>query len=264
MTRRSDPRPAQSQQRAQVHTLRLEPRSIELRASGEGDDGPLAFRGRPVVYDRWTEIFDPWFGSYMERIAPGAAAGVLDHDVRLLINHDPSLVLARTVSGTLRLGEDRDGVVAEAELAPTSYARDVAVLLQRGDVSQMSFSFVTDESEWDVRPDGMWMRTVTRIAELYDVAIVTFAAYQETEAALRARFPVGGQRAGRRNSAADEQVIRSAIEAVRGAADELEGLLEPGSASADDDDEARLSARVEMERRHHEATARRYRMEVAR
>ena len=42
-------------------------------------------------------------GGFRERIAPGAFAGVLDADVRALLNHDPNEVLRQDQSGTLRL-----------------------------------------------------------------------------------------------------------------------------------------------------------------
>lgn len=263
-----DPRPAASRTVAQRHTLQLDPRALTVRSEGEGDGaGVLRFAGHAVVYDRWTEIYDWWFGSYLERIAPGAAHGVLDHDVRLLMNHDPNLVLARTTSGSLRLYEDSTGVLVEAELAPTTYARDLATLLQRGDVSQMSFSFVPGDEEWDERPDGMWLRTITRLDELYDVSIVTYPAYEDTDAGMRSWPRVA--RAGRRNSAADEAVIRSTAETLRTAADDLDGLLEERDSESEDNGErgrkgspatANGAALIEQQRRHHEAAARRYRM----
>ena len=55
-------------------------------------------------------------GGFRERIAPGAFTGVLDADVRLLVNHDPDRILARTKSGTLRMSQDDTGLAFEAEL----------------------------------------------------------------------------------------------------------------------------------------------------
>lgn len=208
--------------------MRFEPRALELRVAGEGST--LNFRGHGIVYDRWTEIFDYWYGSYMERIGVGAAAGNLEDDIRLLINHDANLVLARTSSGTLRLSEDATGVLSEAELAPTTYARDLAVLLDRGDVSQMSFSFVPADEEWDVRPDGTWLRTITRFEQIYDMSIVTYPAYEESDAGMRGRF----------------RIPRGATETDRN------GVLE----------QANRVALAAQEQQHHEAAARRYRMEV--
>lgn len=181
----NDPRPSESRQAVQRHILAT-PAPFSLRAAGEGGGG-IGFTGHGIVYDRWTEIYDYWFGAYQERIAPGAATAHLQDDVRLLINHDANLLLARTTSGTMRLSEDATGVIADAEMAPTQYARDLAVLLERGDISQMSFSFIPGDEEWDMRRDGTWLRTITSFEALYDMSIVTYPAYEETDAGLRAK-----------------------------------------------------------------------------
>lgn len=195
--------------------------TVEVRDASADGGGAIPVRGQPILYDSWTEIYDPWFGPYQERIAPGAATRAIgEDDIRLLINHDVNLVLARSTNGSLRSSEAIEGVGMEAEMAPTTYARDLSISLARGDVSQMSFSFSVDDESWEMRPDGTWMRSIEAL-HLYDYSIVTYPAYDATEAALRAR----SSRAGRRNSTADEEVIRSTADTLRTAADDLEGLV---------------------------------------
>lgn len=239
--------------------LRLIQIRPEIRAAGDGQDGAIPFRGEAIVYDTWTAIPDWWFGEFQERIAPGAAsASIAVDDIRLLINHDPNLVLARRRgdgADTLRFLDGAESLGVEAELAPTSYGRDLALSLERGDVSGMSFAFEALDEDWAERPDGTWQRTITRL-RLYDVSIVTYPAYPETEAGLRtaglrsllgdvfgqpsARFrELVASRAGRRNSAADEGVIRSAVDGLRAHADELESLIaEATEEESNDDDQA--------------------------
>lgn len=219
----------------QRHSQTL-PSPLSLRAAGEAS-AAIGFSGHGIVYGRETTIWDWWFGEYKESIAPGAARAHLGDDVRLLINHDANLLLARTTNGTMRLSEDESGVLADADMAPTSYARDLAVLLERGDISQMSFSFIPGEEEWEQDPGGTWHRTITSFEALYDMSIVTYPAYAETDAGLRAIGRL--QRAGRRHSTSDETTIRTAVESIRGAADELESIIE----TADADEEKSAKAR---------------------
>jgi hypothetical protein len=70
-------------------------------------------------------------------------------------------------------------------MAPTSYARDLALLLERGDISQMSFAF--DPITWtrESLSDGSVLVTITEL-RLFDVSVVTYPAYEETDAGLRA------------------------------------------------------------------------------
>jgi HK97 family phage prohead protease len=152
---------------------------ISIRAASD-DDRRLHFTGRAVVYDQLSEDLGGW----QEVIKPGAATRTLatSPDVRFLINHDPNLLLGRTTSGTLRLTEDADGVLVDADMADVSYARDLAVSLEREDVTQMSFGF------W-VLSDS-WSGSLHEVREFDfdggDVSVVTYPAYTQTSAELRA------------------------------------------------------------------------------
>lgn len=143
-----------------------------------------------------------WIGppdvGWWEQVSPGAfSRAVNEDDVRFLFNHDESRVLARTAAGTLVLREDRAGLVVEADMAPTTYAQDLAVLLERGDVSQMSFGFAIAKQTWETLDDGTELRTIEQVDPLFDVSAVTFPAYEGTDAAMRA---VEVRRAGAREA----------------------------------------------------------------
>ena len=140
------------------------------------DVAELEARGRTVV--GYAAIFDTLshdLGGFRERIAPGAFSEVLasDPDVRALLNHDPSQVLGRTRSGTLRLSEDERGLRFELDL-PESRA-DVREAVARGDLDGASFRF-------KVGPGGQtWQgdtRTLTRIDSLLDASLATYGAYE--------------------------------------------------------------------------------------
>ena len=169
------------------HEFVAQVRDVELRTSGNGKD--ITMTGYAAVFDSWSAELHTFAGSFKERIDKGAFRNVLDHDpdVRLLFNHNEDMPLARTKSGTLELTEDDKGLRVAARMAPTSYANDLRVAMERGDVDQMSFAFtVADKGDtWnDSNPDEI-TRTITEIGQLYDVSVVTYPAYPDTEAAVR-------------------------------------------------------------------------------
>lgn len=127
-------------------------------------------------------------GGFTEEIRPGSFRRSLDSgaDVRALLDHDTSKVLGRRSSGTLSLSEDSRGLLIDITLPDTSYARDVAELLKRGDVSQMSFGFSVPNGTdiWGEGESGLRHRTLTECS-LAEVSVVTFPAYTETSCALR-------------------------------------------------------------------------------
>lgn len=157
--------------------------AIEVRAADDG--GPIAFRGHAAVFERWTQIGSKRWG-FREKVGRGAFTKTIQEaDVRFLHNHNPDLTLARTKeAGTLRLAEDKVGLAVDADMAPTSYARDLAISLERKDITQMSFGFRTVKDEWVTNADGSEDRTLLEV-QLFDVSTVTYPAYTETDAALR-------------------------------------------------------------------------------
>ena len=69
-------------------------------------------------------------------------------------------------------------------MAPTSYARDLSAVMQRGDLDQMSFGFIVAEDTWDRSGPDLPIRELREVA-LYDVSAVTMPAYPQTSAAVR-------------------------------------------------------------------------------
>ena len=164
------------------HERRTTPGKVERQA----DPGATPqLRGYAAVFNQETTIGD----FFREVILPGAfAAAVARDDVRADFNHEPNLVLGRTKAGTLRLREDDHGLAYEVDLPDTSYARDLAVSVDRGDVSQSSFMFDVTGEAWDYPAAGsgqLPLRKITGV-KLYDVAPVTFAAYESTSVSARA------------------------------------------------------------------------------
>jgi HK97 family phage prohead protease len=148
------------------------------------DDSPTRIEGYAAVFNKDSEEM---FG-FRERIKPGAFASAIARpdDVRALINHDPNLVIGRNTAGTLKLSEDDRGLFFSCELPDTQAARDLAVSMGRGDISQCSFGFRCVGEEWEFNTSGPDIRTLTDV-ELFDVSPVTYPAYPDTSVAVRSR-----------------------------------------------------------------------------
>jgi hypothetical protein len=163
---------------------RIAESAIEVRfADAEAQTG-TTIRGYAA---RFNSPSQPIGGRFVEQIAPGAFDDVLGDDVRALINHDPSLILGRSVAGTLRLSVDGQGLAYEVDLPDVGYARDLATSIARGDINQSSFGFSLelDGEEWSRGEGGMKVRTITKVKRLYDVSPVTYPAYAEATVGLR-------------------------------------------------------------------------------
>lgn len=149
---------------------------FEIRESGEG----MTFMGYAAKFNSKSENL----GGFVEVIERGAFKRSLDarNDVKLLVNHDAGRVLASTRSGTMRLTEDEVGLRVEADLPNTTDGRDMAELLRRGDLRNMSFGFNVIKDSWST--DGQ-ERTLHSV-RLFETSIVAWPAYQATEASVRA------------------------------------------------------------------------------
>lgn len=150
-------------------------RPLEFRA---GDSGKK-IGGYAAVFNSETDIG----GYFREVIAPGAFKEAVKGDVRALIDHDSGRVIGRTSSKTLRLSEDDNGLAVEIDLPDTTDGRDIATLVERGDISGMSFGFMVTKQTWDETGDTP-VRTIEAV-ELYEVSVVAFPAYDDTTIAMR-------------------------------------------------------------------------------
>lgn len=151
--------------------------ALELRAA-EGETRTLA--GHAAVFDIWTELW-----GMEERVRPGAfMRSVKEDDIRGLFNHNPDHVLGRNRAKTLTLREDKIGLAFEIQLPNTQLARDLAVSIERGDITGCSFGFITRKAEWEDE-EGKPPRRSILDAQLFDVGPVTYPAYADTDVEAR-------------------------------------------------------------------------------
>lgn len=163
---------------------------IERRAS---EDGSTKINGYAAVFDSYSENL----GGFREIIRPGAFAKSLQDgaDVRAMYEHRSDALLGRTSSGTLRLDEDADGLRSEIDVADTQSGRDVLTLVDRGDLTGMSFGFYTRSDNWHrdvVDGESVVVRELLEV-EVFDVSVVAFPAYPDTSVALRSRDLAGDE-----------------------------------------------------------------------
>ncbi|MDR5611844.1 MAG: HK97 family phage prohead protease, partial [Arsenophonus sp.] len=92
---------------------------------------------------KWNSRSQLLWGEFIETFAPYAFKNSLGKgtDVRCLFEHDVTNLLGRTASSTLQLAEDETGLRFALTPPDTQLGRDVLTLVERGDISGMSFAF---------------------------------------------------------------------------------------------------------------------------
>lgn len=193
--------------------------SVELRMT-EGQEWPEEVAGVAAVVNQRTDLY-----GFEEEIAPGAFDEALtgDVDIRALFNHDSNQILGRTKSGTAKVWVDEGGNLAYTFTPDKENPVHVSVVrsIQRGDITQSSFAFTVQGSEWlDSDKYGyMNVRRITKIKRLYDVSPVTYPAYQGTTVGSRDMDAIKAERdaliADRNTSTEERQsIIHEAIKSI--------------------------------------------------
>jgi len=189
----------------QTRFIPIETCGLQVREPQEGQEMSREIEGRPIVFGVRSVNLTPWSSTrkVYEILEPGCISRELlqKSDVILNLNHSNMVpdVLGRyrgTDKDTLTLELRGDGIDCRCDLPKTNNANDALELIKRGDINGMSFAFEDDyedtengvsyERTNDVE-DGkeVWLRHVKKITGLYDVAIVTHPAYEQTSVGMR-------------------------------------------------------------------------------
>ena len=206
---------------------------LQLREPQEGQQESREIEGRPIVFGVRSVNLTPWMAK---------------SDVILNLNHSNMVpdVLGRfrnSDKDTLSLELRGDGIDCRCDLPKTNNANDALELMKRGDITGMSFAF---EDDWEDSENGVsyektndiedgkevWLRHVKKITGLYDVAIVTHPAYEQTTVGLRDHPAYEQTNVG----------LREASEAIDKA---IEAQLKRECGGGSDDDEAKKKAEEE-------------------
>lgn len=178
----------------------LEKRTLAKPLDFRANDKVKKIGGYAAVFNSAADICD----YFREIIAPGAFAKTIKGDVRALLDHDSGRVIGRTTAKTLRLKEDDIGLAVEIDLPDTSDGRDIATLIERGDISGMSFGFMVTKQTWDETGD-IPVRTIEEV-ELMEVSVVAFPAYDDTTIAMRSLEAIRKERGAHNFNAAKRRV----------------------------------------------------------
>lgn len=146
-----------------------------------GSDGSVTVCGYSAIYNSRSRLLRTIGGnSFYEEIAPGAFDDTDFSD--MLCNFDHVTMLCR--APTLRIRVDNVGLYYEYQHDPLD-PDHVGVLrkIQRGDVTGCSFAFsppLPGDEEVSMLPEGIPLRRVLRVRQVFDVGPVARPAYMQT------------------------------------------------------------------------------------
>lgn len=179
--------------------------AVEIRNEG---DGKVAV-GDAIVYNKLSKNL----GGFVERAMPGCAdKSIKEQDVRALYNHDSSALLGRAGSGTLRLESDERALTYAVDLPDTTLGRDVATLLERGDLAGSSFGFrvLHNGDKWEQTEQGFPLRSLHEIS-LVEISLVPNPAYPDSTSALRSLAEATGRELAEVRSLAEANDLMSLL-----------------------------------------------------
>ena len=272
----------------QTRFIPIETCGLQLREPQEGQTESREIEGRPIIFGVRSVNLTPWSSTrkVYEVLEPGCISRELlqKSDVVLNLNHNSDVVnvLGRYRNNperdTLKLEMRGDGIDCRCDLPKTNNADDTLELIRRGDITGMSFAFsdnphdkasVTYEQTNERSADGkeIWLRRVRKATGLYDVAIVTHPAYEQTSVVTR-EFADEIMRqideqieAHKRECGGgdDDEAKRAAEEEAKKKAEEEEAAKREAEAKAKEEEEQRQLEEQEQRFREQQAMRLRHR-----
>ena len=142
--------------------------------------------GYPIVFNERTAIGDYFY----EEIDPHALDNADLSDIKLLVNHDDSMIpIARHHRGkrsTMDVNINENGMFIKAivDKENNSDAKKLCSAIERGDIEDMSFCFAIEiedgGDEWFNIDAEMPVRRIMKIRKVYEVSAVNDGAYPQT------------------------------------------------------------------------------------
>lgn len=184
-------------------------RGYDWRYETREEDGQGIIEGHPVVYDQMTDL-----GYFNEIIERGALDKTDLRDVRLCLNHDTSVVYARsrsnTPDSTMRIWIEEDGLHFRASLdMENPLAKAYYSMIDRRDIDKMSFMFSVDGETWEDLESEHPTRHINSIGSIVEISAVTFPAYDTTEIQARSKEAL---ESARQQLESERQQTRTSLE----------------------------------------------------
>ncbi len=157
---------------------------LELRSNGTLSAKGKSLTGYAAVFNSEANL-----GDFSEVIRQGAFAKSLatGSNIRALYHHQGDALLGTTKGGSLKLSEDAKGLSFELALPETTHGKDLAILVERGDVSGCSFGFKVRSGgdRWEQRGSQLIRELID--VDLVEITLTSDPAYQDTSIAMRSR-----------------------------------------------------------------------------
>lgn len=203
---------------------RLEFKGFEVKAAADGDG---AFSGYAATWERDLVGDVVLKGAFADTLADdfgGTGAGI-----PVYWNHEYDSPMKLVGVSTSAVEDERGLRFAGRFDLDTAEGKRAYDLVKSGRVHQMSIGFLPEETEW-VRPEGAeapldGYREIRKL-KLLEVSVVTCAANQGAE--------ITEVKAGRAISAANEEKIREAYDALGELLDSISGQTAPGGEDGPD------------------------------
>ena len=278
----------------QIRFVPIEACNLQVREPQEGEQESRTIVGMPVLYNVRSVNLTPW--SEDREVYEVLEAGFITpellqrSDVVLNLNHSTKVtdILGRyrnSERDTLSLDLLAHGMACRCDMPHTNNANDTLELMRRGDITGMSFAFsdnphdkasVTYEQTNERSADGkeIWLRHVRKATGLYDVAIVTHPAYEQTSVVTRefadeimrqideqieAHKRECGDDEAKKKAEEEEAANRAAEEEAKKKAEEEEAAKREAEAKAKEEQEARELEEQEQRFREQQAMRLRHR-----
>ncbi len=154
---------------------------VEIRADGMHISGYVNVPGRPSRPIRSA------MGKFIEVIEPGVFKRAIKKasEIKMLLDHDRSRVLASTANQTMKLAEDNVGLRAETVITDDEVIREA----KAGNLRGWSFGMAAPQYDVEERAEGQLpIRRIKDIGKLVEISLIVNKVpyYQATSIEMRA------------------------------------------------------------------------------